>query len=222
MQRRSNRESVMSLERIMKFRKTKAVQIGALLIVGAILAGCANSSSAANMKHGSVSISNLQSTINAIVAERIETNTMPENGLTGENLVRAQLRLKIISFLLHRGASEKGIVINPAEVAANREKIITQIGGEAALPAALANASIAASDLDRYIEDIIIQDSLRAKLVAPTATDQDFSMALQKYVSEIGARENVKLNPRYGVWVTETSDINPVDATNGAVADPAK
>jgi hypothetical protein len=47
-------------------------------------------------------------------------------------------------------------------------------------------------------------------------------MALQKYVSEIGARENVKLNPRYGVWVAETSDINPVDATNGAVADPAK
>ena len=222
MQRRSNRESVMSLERIMKLRKTKAVQIGALLIVGAILAGCANSSSAANMKHGSVSISNLQSTINAIVAERIETNTMPENGLTGENLVRAQLRLKIISFLLHRGASEKGIVINPAEVASSREKIITQIGGEAALPAALANASIAASDLDRYIEDIIIQDSLRAKLVAPTASDQDFSIALQKYVSEIGARENVKLNPRYGVWVAATSDINPVDASNGAVADPAK
>ena len=222
MQRRLNRESVMSLERIMKLRKTKAVQIGALLIVGAILAGCANSRSAAHMKHGSVSISNLQSTINAIVAERIETNTMPENGLTGADLVRAQLRLKIISFLLHRGASEKGIVINPAEVAANREKIITQIGGEAALPAALANASIAASDLDRYIEDIIIQDSMRAKLVAPTASDQDFSMALQKYVSEIGARENVKLNPRYGVWVTETSDINPVDATNGAVADPAK
>lgn len=212
----------MSLEKIMKLRKTKAVKIGALLIVGAILAGCANSSSAANMKHGSVSISNLQSTINAIVAERIETNTMPENGLTGENLVRAQLRLKIISFLLHRGASEKGIVINPAEVASNREKIVTQVGGESAMPAALANASIAASDLDRYIEDIIIQDSLRAKLVAPTASDQEFSAALQKYVSEIGARENVKLNPRYGVWVAATSDINPVDATNGAVADPAK
>ncbi|CAB5060817.1 unannotated protein [freshwater metagenome] len=212
----------MSLERIMKLRKTKAVQIGALLIVGAILAGCANSSSAANMKHGSVSISNLQSTLNAIVAERIATNTMPENGLTGADLARAQLRLKIISFLLHRGASEKGIIINPAEVAANREKIITQIGGEAALPSALANASIAASDLDRYIEDIIIQDSLRAKLVAPTASDQEFSMALQKYVSEIGARENVKLNPRYGVWVAATSDINPVDASNGAVADPAK
>ena len=222
MQRRSNRESVMSLETIMKLRKAKAVQIGALLIVGAILAGCANSSSAANMKHGSVSISNLQSTLNAIVAERIATNTMPENGLTGADLARAQLRLKIISFLLHRGASEKGIVINPAEVAANREKIITQIGGEAALPSALANASIAASDLDRYIEDIIIQDSLRAKLVAPTASDQEFSMALQKYVSEIGARENVKLNPRYGTWVAATSDINPVDATNGAVADPAK
>ena len=222
MQRRSNRESVMSLETIMKLRKAKAVQIGALLIVGAILAGCASSSSAANMKHGSVSISNLQSTLNAIVAERIATNTMPENGLTGADLARAQLRLKIISFLLHRGASEKGIIINPAEVAANREKIITQIGGEAALPSALANASIAASDLDRYIEDIIIQDSLRAKLVAPTASDQEFSMALQKYVSEIGARENVKLNPRYGTWVAATSDINPVDATNGAVADPAK
>jgi len=212
----------MSLETIMKLRKAKAVQIGALLIVGAILAGCASSSSAANMKHGSVSISNLQSTLNAIVAERIATNTMPENGLTGADLARAQLRLKIISFLLHRGASEKGIVINPAEVASSREKIITQIGGEAALPAALANASIAASDLDRYIEDIIIQDSLRAKLVAPTASDQEFSMALQKYVSEIGARENVKLNPRYGTWVAATSDINPVDATNGAVADPAK
>lgn len=212
----------MSLERIMKLRKTKAVQIGALLIVGAILAGCANSSSAANMKHGSVSISNLQSTLNAIVAERIATNTMPENGLTGADLARAQLRLKIISFLLHRGASEKGIIINPAEVASSREKIITQIGGEAALPSALANASIAASDLDRYIEDIIIQDGLRAKLVAPTASDQEFSMALQKYVSEIGARENVKLNPRYGVWVAATSDINPVDASNGAVADPAK
>jgi hypothetical protein len=206
----------------MKLRKTKAVQIGALLVVGAILAGCANSSSAVSMKHGSVSISDLQSTINAITAERIATNTVPENALTGADLVRAQLRLKIISFLLHRAASEKSIILNPAEVAANREKIVTQIGGEAALPAALANATIAASDLNRYIEDIIIQDSLRPKLVAPTASDQDFSIALQKYVSEIGAREKVKLNPRYGTWVTATSDINPVDATNGAVADPAK
>jgi outer membrane murein-binding lipoprotein Lpp len=206
----------------MKLRKTKAVQIGALLVVGAILAGCANSSSAVSMKHGSVSISNLQSTINAITAERIATNTMPQNALTGADLVRAQLRLKIISFLLHRGASEKGIVINPAEVVANRAKIITQIGGEAALPAALANASIAAADLDRYIEDIIIQGSLRPILVAQTASDQDFSAALQKYVSEIGAREKVNLNPRYGTWVVATSDINPVDATNGAVTDPAK
>jgi hypothetical protein len=206
----------------MKLRKTKAVQSGALLVGGAILAGCANSSSAVSMKHGSVSISDLQSTINAITAERIATNTVPENALTGADLVRAQLRLKIISFLLHRAASEKSIILNPAEVAANREKIVTQIGGEAALPAALANATIAASDLNRYIEDIIIQDSLRPKLVAPTASDQDFSIALQKYVSEIGAREKVKLNPRYGTWVAATSDINPVDATNGAVTDPAK
>ena len=212
----------MNLERVMKLHKTKAVQIGALLIVGAILAGCANSSSAVSMKHGSISISNLQSTINAITAERIATNTMPENALTGSALVRAQLRLKIISFLLHRGASEKGIVLNPAEVASSREKIVAQVGGEAAMPAALANASIAASDLNRYIEDILIQDSLRAKLVAPTATDQEFSAALQNYVSEIGAREKVKLNPRYGTWVVATSDINPVDATNGAVADPSK
>lgn len=124
--------------------------------------------------------------------------------------------------MLHRGASEKGITLNPAEVAANRVKIVAQVGGESAMPAALANASIAASDLDRYIEDILIQDSLRAKLVAPTATDQEFSIALQKYVSEIGAREKVKLNPRYGTWVAATSDINPVDATNGAVTDPAK
>jgi len=212
----------MSLDRVMKLRKTKAVQIGALLIVGAILAGCANSSSAATMKHGSISISNLQSTINSITEERIATNTMPENPLTGADLARAQLRLKLISFLLHRGASEKGIIINPAEVADNREKIIAQIGGEAALPAALANASIAASDLDRYIEDIIIQSSLRSKIVAPTATDEEYSVALQNYVSEIGAREKVKINPRYGTWVVATSDINPVDATNGAVADPSK
>ena len=212
----------MSLEKNMRFRKIKVLQIGGLLIVGAILAGCANSSSAVSMKHGSISISNLQSTINAITAERIATNTTPENALTGANLVRAQLRLKIISFLLHRGASEKGIVLNPAEVASSREKIVAQVGGEAGLPAALANASIAASDLDRYIEDILIQDGLRAKLVAPTATDQEFSLALQKYVSEIGAREKVKLNPRYGTWVAATSDINPIDATNGAVTDPAK
>jgi len=212
----------MSLEKNMKLRKIKVLQIGGLLIVGAILAGCANSSSAVSMKHGSISISNLQSTINAITAERIATNTTPENALTGANLVRAQLRLKIISFLLHRGASEKGIVLNPAEVASSREKIVAQVGGEAGLPAALAKASIAASDLDRYIEDILIQDGLRAKLVAPTATDQEFSAALQNYVSEIGAREKVKLNPRYGTWVAATSDINPVDATNGAVTDPAK
>lgn len=88
----------MSLEKNMKLRKIKVLQIGGLLIVGAILAGCANSSSAVSMKHGSISISNLQSTINAITAERIATNTTPENALTGADLVRAQLRLKIISF----------------------------------------------------------------------------------------------------------------------------
>lgn len=211
-----------NLIKFQNFKKTKAVQIGGLLVVAAVLAGCANSNAAVSMKHGSISIPELQGTINAITAERIATNTMPENGLTGADLARAQLRLQVISFLLHRGASEKGIGVTAAEIAANRERIVTQVGGEGALPAALANATIAAKDLSRYIEDILIQDKLRTKLVAPTATDQEFSTALQSFVGEIGVREKVNINPRYGKWDFAASNINPVDATNGAVTDSTK
>ena len=194
----------------------KKVSAALLVVIGLILSGCSNPSDAATFKAGKITMKELQTSVNTILAERIKFETVPENGFSGEALTRNQLEFHIFSALFTQAAKERNLVALPGEVAARRVEVLKNVGGEEQLSVALVNAGIASTDLDEYLALIVLQDKLRA-VVAPSATDDGQVQALQKMLAETVTSQKLTVNPRYGVWNTLTNKVDTVDPTGGAL-----
>ena len=188
-----------------------------LAVIALLISGCSNPSDAASLKSGKITIKELQASVSTILKERISFNAAPENALTGEELTRYQLGFRIFSALLTQAAKERNIVALPGDIASRRAEIVQNVGGEQKLSVALVNAGIASIDLEKYLELTILQDKLTAAL-APNTTDQaQVFAALQKVLADTAASQELKVNPRYGVWNTTTNKVEPVDPTGGAL-----
>lgn len=197
----------------------KQRKIGAVLLAFAalLISGCSNPSDAASFNNGKVTIKELQASVSTILEERIKFNTTPQDGFTGEALTLNQLEFHIFSALLRQAAKERNVVALPGEVSSRRADVLQNIGGEEQLSVALVNAGIASIDLEEYLALIVLQDKLRS-VIAPTATeDAEVIKALQKILADTAASEKLTVNPRYGVWNTQTNRIDPVDPTEGAL-----
>lgn len=197
----------------------KQRKIGAVLLAFAalLISGCSNPSDAASFNNGKVTIKELQASVSTILEERIKFNTTPQDGFTGEALTLNQLEFHIFSALLRQAAKERNVVALPGEVSSRRADVLQNVGGEEQLSVALVNAGIASIDLEEYLALIVLQDKLRS-VIAPTATeDAEVIQALQKILADTAASEKLTVNPRYGVWNTQTNRIDPVDPTEGAL-----
>lgn len=197
----------------------KQRKIGAVLLAFAalLISGCSNPSDAASFNNGKVTIKELQASVSTILEERVKFNTTPQDGFTGEALTLNQLEFHIFSALLRQAAKERNVVALPGEVSSRRADVLQNIGGEEQLSVALVNAGIASIDLEEYLALIVLQDKLRS-VIAPTATeDAEVIQALQKILADTAASEKLTVNPRYGVWNTQTNRIDPVDPTEGAL-----
>jgi hypothetical protein len=199
------------------FVSKKTLGAALLVVVGLFLSGCSNPSNAASFKAGKITIEELQSSVNTILAERIKFATTPQDGFSGEALTRNQLEFHIFSALLTQAAKERNIFALPGEVSARRTEVLQNVGGEEQLSVALVNAGIASTNLDEYLALIVLQDKLRS-VVAPTATDDgEVVQALQKMLADTVASQKLTVNPRYGVWNTTTNKVDPIDPTGGAL-----
>lgn len=197
----------------------KQRKIGAVLLAFAalLISGCSNPSDAASFNNGKVTIKELQASVSTILEERIKFNTTPQDGFTGEALTLNQLEFHIFSALLRQAAKERNVVALPGEVSSRRADVLQNVGGEEQLSVALVNAGIASIDLEEYLALIVLQDKMRS-VIAPTATeDAEVIQALQKILADTAASEKLTVNPRYGVWNTQTNRIDPVDPTEGAL-----
>lgn len=191
-----------------------------LALIATLLTGCSNPSDAATYDSGKVTIKDLQASVNTILSERIKFNTMPQDGLTGEELTRNQLGFHIFGELLTQAAKERKVFALPGEIASRKAEILTNVGGEDKLSLALVNAGIASIDLDEYVSLTVLQDKLR-NVIAPSATeDNQVIKELQKILAETAVKQNLTVNPRYGVWNSATTKVDPVDPTGGALPSP--
>jgi FKBP-type peptidyl-prolyl cis-trans isomerase (trigger factor) len=136
---------------------------------------------------------------------------------SGASLVRTQAQFQIISVVLDELISEKKISVTPADVAARRADIVGQVGGEAELPAALVSASLAPSNLDKYLKIIIISEKLNELVISEGATAESAGEVVTKLVTDTAKKLGVKVNSRYGKWNEETATIDESDNTDGAV-----
>jgi hypothetical protein len=195
----------------------KVVSI-ALISAALLLTGCSQVSSAASVGSVKISQATVQSSIDAVMAERNKVDTSQMQLEVGENLNRAQMRFHVLSELLNEVAAKLKITVSKAEIDTRRASITQQVGGEAGLPTALVGAGIAAKDFDLYLQSIIISDKISQGLEASGVPADQVGLAIQKLVVDMATKNKVTINPRYGVWDAVNADVVPVDSAGSAVA----
>jgi hypothetical protein len=190
----------------------------AVISAALLLTGCSQVSSAASVGSVKISQATVQSSIDAVMAERNKVDTSQMQLEVGENLNRAQMRFHILSELLNEVAAKLKITVSKAEIDTRRASITQQVGGEVGLPTALVGAGIAAKDFDLYLQSIIISDKISQGLEASGVPADQVGLAIQKLVVDMATENKVTINPRYGVWDAVNADVVPVDSAGSAVA----
>lgn len=199
----------------MKLKSLKKITAG--LVIVFLLSACGSTGSGVTIGKTEISSAQIQKYVDEILSERTKVDTSQMNLDSGASLVRTQAQFQIISAVLDELISEKKISVTPADVAARRADIVGQVGGEAELPAALVSASLAPSNLDKYLKIIIISEKLNELVVSEGATEETAGEVVTKLVTDTAKKLGVKVNSRYGKWNEETATIDEADNTDGAV-----
>lgn len=192
-------------------------KISAGLVIVFLLSACGSAGSGVSIGKTEVSSSQIQKYVDEIFSERSKVDTSQMNLDSGASLVRSQVQFQIISVVLDQIIADKKISVTPADVAARRADIVTQVGGEAELPKALVSASLAPSNLDKYLKIILISEKLNALVVSEGATEETAGDVVTKLVTDTAKKLGVKVNSRYGKWNATTARIEEADNTGGAV-----
>jgi len=187
-----------------------------------ILTGCSQSNEAASVGDFKISQTELQASIDAVLAERSSVDTTQMQLETGEDLNRGQLRFKILMHTFDEIALELKIEPTSAEIENKRAQIIDSVGGETQLPVNLVNAAIAQKDFDTYVKALVISDKIGAALVDSGVAEEEVGNQLGQLLSAKAAELKVVINPRYGFWDTEIGDVVAANITGDAVAPSAE
>jgi hypothetical protein len=185
-----------------------------------ILTGCSQVGVAAQIGDTKITQSLVQKSIDEALSERAKVDTSAMQLESGAAFNRNQLRFHVISVLLSAVAADEKVSVTKAEIDTRRAEILSQVGGEAKLPAALVGASIAPRDFDEYIQLILYSEKIAAVLKASGVADADTGTEIQKMMVAKAKALKVTINPRYGVWDSVAGDIVSGDAANPA-ATPA-
>ena len=187
-----------------------------------LLTGCSQTNEAATIGGFKISQTELQSSIDAVMAERSKVDSSQMQLETGEELNRGQLRFKILMHTFDEIAKELKIEVTSSQVGAKKASIIQSIGGEAELPKNLVNAAIALQDFDTYVRAIVISDQIAAALAQSGVAEEEVSNKVGELLNAKAKSLGVKINPRYGVWDNEAGDVVAANVTGDAVKPSAE
>lgn len=200
----------------------RSVRVKLVLLLGSailLLSGCAKMDAAAIIGDVEIPIATVQTSIEDVMKERGQVDTSGMELPIEDFLARSQIQFHISTTILNELAKQFGIEVTQTAIDAEYQFIIEQIGGEDALPEALAGANIARSDLESYIVASKIYERLGEALVAQGIQQEEISEALQALLVEKARELTVTLNPRYGVWDEATATVKAGGDSNGAVTD---
>ena len=182
-----------------------------------LLTSCSSMNSGITIGDKEFSINDLQKPVDEILEARKSFDTSQVQLASGAELARNQAQFAIISVLLDQIASDMKINFTNADVAKRRTEIVTQVGGEAELPKALASSNLAASNLEPYIKVRLIIDKLTSDLIALGVSPEQASEEVSRLIVEAAKKLGVEINPKYGTWNPITASIESGDITDGAV-----
>lgn len=198
-----------------KINNLKKISAGLLTLI--ILTACGQMGSGVAIGETKISSAQIQKYVDEILSERAKVDTSQMNLESGAQLSRTQAQFQIITNILDQVIADKKITITPADVAARRAEIVLQQGGEDQMPQALVSASLAPSNLDKYIKIIMISEKLNEFIIAEGATPESAGDVLTKIVTDTAKKLGVSVNERYGKWNPGTASIEEADNTDGAV-----
>ena len=200
----------------------KNILVALTIATGLLLTGCSQSNEAATVGDFKITQTELQSSIDAVMAERSKVDTSQMQLETGDALNRGQLRFKILMHTFDEIAKELDLEITSSQVVARKQQISQSLGGDAELPKNLVNAAIAPQDFDTYVRAILISERITSALAQSGVAEADVATQLGKLLSAKAKELGVKINPRYGFWDTEAGDVVAADVTGGAVTPSAE
>lgn len=200
----------------------KKILVALTIATGLLLTGCSQSNEAATVGDFKITQTELQSSIDAVMAERKKVDTSQMQLETGDELNRGQLRFKILMHTFDEIAKELDLEITSSQVVARKQQISQSLGGDAELPKNLVNAAIAPQDFDTYVRAILISERITSALSQSGVAEADVATQLGKLLSAKAKELGVKINPRYGFWDTEAGDVVAADVTGGAVTPSAE
>lgn len=189
--------------------------VGIIAALG--LTACGGPNTAATVGKTTITQAEVQKSVDEILAARQGVDTTQMNLQSGSELNNAELRFKIIVVIFDQIAKELKIKITNSELETMRNKLLSQIGGEANLANNLVAAQIPASEFDTYIRAVVTSSKLTEALKATGVADADIDSKLNQLIVAKAKEMKVEVNPRYGTWDADTTSINPTDSTNGAV-----
>ena len=200
----------------------KKILVALTIATGLLLTGCSQSNEAATVGDFKITQTELQSSIDAVMAERTKVDTSQMQLETGDALNRGQLRFKILMHTFDEIAKELDLEITSSQVVARKQQISQSLGGDAELPKNLVNAAIAPQDFDTYVRAILISERITSAPAQSGVAEADVANQLGKLLSAKAKELGVKINPRYGFWDTEAGDVVAADVTGGAVTPSAE
>jgi len=187
-----------------------------------LLTGCSQSNEAAMIGDFKISQTELQSSIDAVMAERAKVDSSQMQLESGEELNRGQLRFKILMHTFDEIAKELKLEVTSSQLGAKKASIIQSVGGEAELPKNLVNAAIAQQNFDTYVRAIVISEQISAALSQSGIADEEVSAKVGELLTAKAKSLGVKVNPRYGAWDSEVGDVVAANVTGDAVKPSAK
>ena len=182
-----------------------------------LLTGCSQSNEAATIGDFKISQTELQSSIDAVMAERAKVDSSQMQLESGEELNRGQLRFKILMHTFDEIAKELKIDVTSSQIGAKKATILESVGGEAELPKNLVNAAIALQDFDTYVRAIVISEQISLALSQSGIADEEVSAKVSELLTAKAKTLGVKVNPRYGAWDNEAGDVVAANVTGDAV-----
>ena len=187
------------------------------LIVVSLLTSCSEMSSGVTVGKKEIKASEIQKSVDEVLVARKNIDTSQMELVEGPELLRNQAQFVIISNVLDKIATDMKLSVTPADIAARRTNIITQIGGENELPKALVGASLAESNLNAYLRILIISERVTSEIIKSGTPESESADAVTKIVTEAAAKLGVKVNAKYGKWNPKSATIDAADVTGGAV-----
>lgn len=197
----------------------KKLFITLVALIALSISGCSQVDNAATVGDTKISLDELQSQVDSILAERDKVDTSQMQLQEGKDLTRSQLSLLISNVIIDAIAEDAGIQVSKSDLDAYKSEIYQNIGGEEMLPSVLVNAAIAPEGLDAALRRDLILQKLGKAATDSGSDDAAVNQLIQKLFTDKAKELTITVNPRYGVWDAETLSIVEKEPAGNAVTD---